>query len=124
GLNVHVNQKVTVQDFLVREHFVKDYERARILGNLRRHRVTTYVGTASFVDPHTISIKPQRAKETQIEGGVILIATGSHPYRPEGLPFTDPRIFDSDTILTLQEIPETMLVVGGGVMGCEYACIF
>jgi NAD(P) transhydrogenase len=124
GLDVNVKTKVTVQDFLVREHFVKDYERCRILENLRKHRVTTYVGTASFVDPHTVSIKPQRARETQIQGKVILIATGSHPHRPEGLPFTDPRLYDSDTILSLQEIPETMLVVGGGVIGCEYACMF
>jgi len=55
---------------------------------------------------------------------VILIATGSVPHRPDGLPFTDPRLYDSDTILSLQEIPETMLVVGGGVIGCEYACMF
>jgi len=124
GLDVNVKTKVTVQDFLVREHFVKDYERARILENLRKHRVTTYVGTASFVNPHTVSIKPQRARETQIQGKVILIATGSVPHRPDGLPFTDPRLYDSDTILSLQEIPETMLVVGGGVIGCEYACMF
>jgi NAD(P) transhydrogenase len=124
GLDVSMNKKVTVQDFLVRAHFVKDYERSRILENLRKHRVTSYVGMASFVDRHTVAIKPQRAHETQIRGDVFLIAAGSHPHRPEELPFTDPRIYDSDTILSLQEIPETMLVVGGGVIGCEYACMF
>ncbi len=124
GLDFTLKERVTVRDFLVRERFVKDFERARILENLRRHRVTMYVGTACFADPHTIAIKPQRSRECQIQGDVILIATGAHPYRPEVFPFTDPRVYDSDTILTLQEIPSTMLVVGGGVIGCEYACMF
>src|SRR5205807_10607477 len=86
--------------------------------------VTTYVGTASLEDAHTVAIRPQRSKDIQIHGDIILIATGSLPHRPDGLPFTDPRLFDSDTILTMQEIPPTMLVVGGGVIGCEYACMF
>src|SRR6185295_1762335 len=59
-----------------------------------------------------------------LRGDVILIATGSHPYRPHNLPFHDLRIFDSDTILNLAAIPPTMLVAGGGVIGCEYACMF
>src|ERR1043166_2079828 len=124
GLDFTLKEKVSVRDFMVRERFVKDFERARILENLRRHRVTMYVGTASFVDPHTIAIRPHRSRECQIEGQVILIAPGSPPYRPEVFPFTDPRVYDSDTILTLQEIPPSMLVVGGGVIGCEYACMF
>jgi NAD(P) transhydrogenase len=124
GLDLSFNKKVTIQDFMVREHVVKDYERARILSNLRKHHVTSYVGAARFIDSHTVAIKPSRSKEVQIQGDIILIATGSHPFRPEGFPFTDPRVFDSDTILTLQEIPPTMLVVGGGVIGSEYACMF
>ena len=59
----------------------------------------------------------------RIRGEVILIATGSYPYRPPNFPFHDPRVYDSDTILTLHEIPSRMLVFGGGVIGCEYACM-
>src|SRR5207244_31342 len=51
-------------------------------------------------------------------------ATGSYPFRPAGFPFHDPRVHDSDTILTLHEIPAALIVVGGGVIGCEYACMF
>jgi NAD(P) transhydrogenase len=86
--------------------------------------VTLYVGTASFVDPHTIAIKPDRCPEFHIQGDVILLATGSYPYRPTHFPFHDPRVYDSDTLLALHEIPSSMLVVGGGVIGCEYACMF
>jgi NAD(P) transhydrogenase len=124
GLHVGLKEKVTVRDFLARERYVVDSEHARILENLRRHKVTQFVGLASFVDPHTISVKPTRCPEFLVEGDKILIATGSYPYRPPVLPFHDPFVYDSDTILTLQEIPVSMLVLGGGVIGCEYACMF
>ena len=124
GVHFSIKEKVTVRDFLGRERLVKENERTRILDNLRRHRVTLYRGTASFVDPHTIAVQPARCPECHIEAEVVLIATGSYPYRPPGFPFHDPRIYDSDTILTVQDIPRSMLVVGGGVIGCEYACMF
>jgi NAD(P) transhydrogenase len=86
--------------------------------------VTLYSGAASFVDSHTIAVQPLRCSELRISGDVILIATGSYPYRPPLYPFHDPRVYDSDTILELRDIPRSMLVVGGGVIGCEYACMF
>jgi NAD(P) transhydrogenase len=124
GLDVKIKSEVTVRDLLARERLIKESERARIQENLKRHHVTLYAGTASFVDPHTIAVKPDRCPELHIEGKVILIATGTYPYRPPTFPFHDPRVYDSDTILDLHEIPRSMLVVGGGVIGCEYACMF
>jgi NAD(P) transhydrogenase len=59
-----------------------------------------------------------------LEGDVFLIATGSDPFHPPVLPFDDPRIYDSDTILDIHDLPRTMLIAGGGVIGCEYACMF
>jgi NAD(P) transhydrogenase len=103
---------------------VKETERARIQENLKRHSVALYTGSASFQDAHTIAVKPERCPAFPIHGDVILLATGSYPYRPPEFPFHDPRVYDSDTILALHEIPEALLVVGGGVIGCEYACIF
>jgi len=82
------------------------------------------MGEASFADSHTVTVKPNRCAEFQIQGDVILIATGSYPLRPANFPFHDPRVYDSDTIINLHEIPPSMLVVGGGVVGCEYACMF
>jgi NAD(P) transhydrogenase len=124
GLDLGVKKKVSVSDFMTKERFVKDKERFRILENLNRHHVTLFKGMASFVDPHTIAVKPERCPQQLLHGDVILIATGSYPYRPPVFPFHDPRVFDSDTILTIQGIPPSLLVVGGGVIGCEYACIF
>jgi NAD(P) transhydrogenase len=119
-----LKEQVTVRDFLGRERIVKETERARIMENLRRHQVTVYMGDASFVDAHTIAIKAQRCPPFEIKGDVVLIATGSYPYRPTHFPFHDSRVYDSDTIVNLHEMPATMLVVGGGVVGCEYACMF
>ena len=59
-----------------------------------------------------------------LRGEVILIATGSKPHRPPEIPFDDKSIFDSDSILTMDRIPKSMVIVGGGVIGCEYASIF
>jgi NAD(P) transhydrogenase len=119
-----LKEKVHISDFLAHERAVKDTERARIFENLRKHHITLFSGTAAFVDAQTIAVRPDRCPEMQIRADKILIATGSYPFRPKELPFYDPRICDSDTILMLHEIPNKMLVIGGGVIGCEYACMF
>ena len=124
GLQFTLKQQVNVRDFMARERYICDTERARIQANLKRHRVRVYSGTASFVDPHVVAIKPTGSPEIQVRGEKILIATGSSPYRPPIFPFHDPRVLDSDTVLTLRDMPGSMLVCGGGVIGCEYACMF
>src|SRR5262245_7692906 len=125
GLTYNLEERVNIQDFLAHERRVKDLERIRIINNLNRHGIHVFRGTASFVDEHTVTVCPVRCDPMPLHGDKILVATGSYPYRPKDLfPFTNPRIFDSDTILSLYEIPTSMLVVGGGVIGCEYACIF
>jgi NAD(P) transhydrogenase len=124
GITFSLKDKVTARDFLYREQQVVQSERLRIAENLRRHKVDLYQGVARFADAHTISIQPTQSAAVQIRGEVILIATGSRPYHPPVFPFHDVRVYDSDTILNLREIPRTMLIAGGGVIGCEYACLF
>ena len=124
GVNFSWKEKLTAKDFLYREQQVVESERSRIAENLKRHQIDVYPGVASFVDLHTVAVTSARGSPIHLKGDVILIATGSHPHRPPNLPFHDPRVFDSDTILNLDAIPPTMLVAGGGVVGCEYACMF
>lgn len=124
GISFSLKDKVTARDFLYRERLVVQSERTRIAENLKRHKVDLYSGFAAFEDAHTISITPQHSPSAFIRGEKILIATGSHPHHPPNLPFHDARVYDSDTILNLHDIPPTMLVAGGGVIGCEYACMF
>lgn len=124
GINFSLKDKVTARDFLYREQQVVQTERARISDNLKRHKVHLYNGFASFVDEHTVEVRPQHSSPAYLRGDVALIATGSHPHHPDNFPFYDARVYDSDTILHLREIPQTMLIAGGGVIGCEYACLF
>ncbi len=124
GIRLVLDHQVTISDFMTHERAVNERERARIGTNLDRHRVEVFRGSASLVDPHTVAVRPTSAPAVQLRGDVILIAVGSRPYHPPVFPFEDPRIDDSDTILQLPSIPPSMLVIGGGVIGCEYACMF
>ncbi len=126
GLDARLKDKVDIGRLMSRRKVVAEKEHRRIKANLEApyHNVTVYRGNAGFVGPHTIAVGRDSGPETLLTGSVILVATGSRPFRPPIFAVTDPRIVDSDTILGIPEIPETMLVVGGGVIGCEYACMF
>jgi len=88
-----------------------------------RNRIDVYFGTASFADEHSIDVVgPSRVEK--LVADQIIIATGSRPYRPADIDFNHPRIYDSDTILSLNHTPRRIIVYGAGVIGCEYASIF
>ena len=124
GIDLSIKDKVTARDFLYREGIVAESERTRISANLDRHNTDIIGGTAAFLDPHRISVTNAAGDEKEFTADNFLIATGSRPYRPENMPFDDSRVFDSDTILKMDTLPKSMLVAGGGVIGCEYACMF
>ena len=88
-----------------------------------RNRIDVYFGTASFADEHSIDVVgPSRVEK--LVANQIIVATGSRPYRPADIDFNHPRIYDSDTVLSLNHTPRRMIVYGAGVIGCEYASIF
>ncbi len=122
GVDLTSGSETNVEQFLHQERKVKDSERQRIDNNLHHHQIDTYHGVASFVDSHTIRV--DGADQTVLEGDVVLLATGSSPRHPSEYPFGDNRVYDSDSILSLNEMPKRMIVVGGGVIGTEYACTF
>ncbi|MBI5769433.1 MAG: Si-specific NAD(P)(+) transhydrogenase [Verrucomicrobia bacterium] len=124
GVSMSLKEKVTARDFLFRERQVQHTEHLRIIANLKRHHVALYNGSASFADAHTIRLENRGVAPVTLTADHVLIAVGSHPFRPPVFPFHDARVYDSDTILNLHDIPREMLVVGGGVIGCEYACMF
>ena len=102
---------------------MKNSECNRVKNNILRHNIEVYNGMGSFIDKKIIKVKSSDGKTKFLKGDIILIATGSSPRYPKNFP-TDPHIYDSDTILQIEKIPKKMVVVGGGVIGCEYACIF
>jgi NAD(P) transhydrogenase len=115
---------ISVPQFMVRKEWVVRTEIEQIERNLERHNIDLVQGTARFVDAHTVEVELAAGGTRRITFDIALIATGSSPRRPPGIPFDIPDVEDSDTILVLDRIPDTMTVVGGGVIGCEYASIF
>jgi NAD(P) transhydrogenase len=123
GIDYSLRENLTLNDFMHHERAVVESERQRILENIRSHHVELVRGEASFEDAHTISVFSKNGKR-QLCSDVILIATGTTPYRPPEIFFDDLRVFDSDTFLQMDRIPQSLAVIGGGVIGCEYASIF
>ena len=124
GVEVTVKREATVTDFLYREREVKRIERARIARSLAQNGVALITGRARFVDAHTVAVERPGEPEQRVSAGTFLLATGSRPHRPDPYAFESPRIHDSDEILCLDAMPRALVVVGGGVIGCEYACMF
>ena len=89
-------------------------------GRPRRHGVA---GAARLQPDRTVAIDTGD-DVVVVMADVVLIATGSSPFRPPSIPFDDPDVFDSDTILDIDSIPDSLVVIGGGPVGCEYASIF
>ncbi|WP_330925055.1 Si-specific NAD(P)(+) transhydrogenase [Candidatus Sororendozoicomonas aggregata] len=89
-----------------------------------RNRIDLFFGKGRFIDEHTIEVHENNGNAEQLHATNILIATGSRPFHPEDVDFNHPRVYDSDTILTLSHTPKRMIIYGAGVIGSEYASIF
>lgn len=124
GVDLRIKRDITVSDFMYRERAVVEGAWALIDENFKRHHITVVQGTARLVTPTTVEVSRYGADPRTITGDAILIATGSHPQQPKGIEVDGTIVVDSDSLLTLQKIPGRMIVIGGGVIGCEYACIF
>jgi len=89
-----------------------------------RNQVKLIRGRARFIDAQTIEVSDGKGYEENYHADAVVLATGSRPARPADVDFTHPRIFDSDTILNLKIMPQSITIYGAGVVGCEYASIF
>jgi NAD(P) transhydrogenase len=123
GIDYSLKDNLTVHDFMHHEREVVEMERARIFKNLALHKIEFVKGQAAFEDAHTVTVRGGAGSRT-LRGEVILISTGSKPHRPSEISFDDIHTFDSDTFLQMDRIPKSLAVIGGGVIGCEYASIF
>ena len=125
GASYRVKEKITPADLLARTQHVITKEVDVVRSQLMRNRVELYTGHGRFVDEHTVRIEdPNRAERVMVSGRYVIIATGTKPARPAGVEFDEERVLDSDGILDLKSIPSSMVVVGAGVIGIEYASMF
>ncbi|MEO7716791.1 MAG: Si-specific NAD(P)(+) transhydrogenase [Capsulimonas sp.] len=113
---------ITLDDLIFRCHQVIRTEIDVIREHMQRNNVEMVWGEAHFKDAHTIDIVRPSACET-IEADHIVIASGTTPARPNSITFDSERVLDSDSFLRLPALPKSIIIVGGGVIGTEYACM-
>ncbi len=116
-------RKITMDDLRRKLSQVIEHELDVIHEYLDRNQIDLISGDARFVDPHTVEVC-QDGQCVRAQADKILIAVGTKPARPAHIPFDGKTVFDSDELLALDHIPRSMIVVGAGVIGIEYALMF
>ena len=123
GANYHSKDQITMADLNFRVQRVIENEVSVIQDQLKRNGVDIYHGMAKFMDPHHIRVENNNGF-AELEGEYIIIATGTKPAANPKVPINGRNIINSDQILSMPQVPRTLIVVGGGVIGVEYACMF
>jgi NAD(P) transhydrogenase len=125
GIRTSIDPEIPVADFTWRQRRVVQRELELVNESLGAYQIEVHRGHGKFLDPHRVGLfDPEGELDAIFHGEVVVISTGSRPNRPRDVPFDMETVFDSDTILDLPRIPKTMLVLGAGVIGVEYASIF
>lgn len=124
GHDYRLKQSITVDDLAQRLQFSIQHEVAVIQNQLRRNGVEIVTGEASFADPAVVEVTDRDGGVTPYQAKKIFLATGTHPRRPENIPFDDRIVIDSDGVFRMTSIPRSLIVYGAGVIGVEYASMF
>lgn len=125
GASYRVKSDITVEDLFARTQHVIGREIEVVRAQLLRNHVDILPGTGAFLDPRTVAVVDEDGvHRTQVTSRFVVIATGSRPHRPGTVQFDDRTTVDSDGVLALERIPTTMVVVGAGIIGIEYASMF
>jgi NAD(P) transhydrogenase len=123
GLGLTLDPEATVAQLRARTARVIEAAADAVRGNLERHAIELVHGEARLGSDRTVHVT-NAGQERILRGDILLIATGSRPFRPASIPFDDPDVHDSETVLDIDRPFDSMVVVGGGAVGCEYASIF
>jgi NAD(P) transhydrogenase len=124
GQSYRVKEDITIADLTARTQHVIAREIDVIRNQLARNHVHLYVGTARFITPRTISVTNESGNSVELGADKIVIAVGTKPAHPSTVEFDGETIVDSDQILGIAKVPSSMVVVGAGVIGIEYASMF
>ncbi len=124
GVGIGLGSNVTVELLHVRSAEVSELMAQAVLHNLERHHIELVHGEATLGTDRSVTVTAPDGSSRSISADVVLIATGSRPFHAPGIPFDDPDVHDSSTILDIGTIPARLVVIGGGPVGSEYASIF
>jgi NAD(P) transhydrogenase len=124
GRGYRVKQDISAHDLISRLHKTLDHEVEVLQHQFMRNSVKNIHALAKFTGPNRAALTTETGETSEIEFSNALISVGTRPHRPDNIPFDQNRIFDSDEILDMKTLPRTLTVIGGGVIGVEYATIF
>jgi len=124
GVSVELDSDATLQKLMARKNAIAISESKRIRENLERHEVSYLQGHGRLAGDERVSVEAADGTTSEVEAEIVLIATGSVPRQPDGIAFESDRIHDSDEILRIDNIPKSLTILGAGVIGSEYACMF
>lgn len=124
GRAYRVKDDIEAEDLRTRLHKTLDFEVDVLEHQFNRNHVDTLHGAAKFTGPHELEVATEAGETQRITFQKALVATGTRTYRPDNVPFNGTTILDSDEFLRLARIPRSLVVVGAGVIGVEYATMF
>ncbi len=122
GANYAVKHNITMADLLAKANHVIHSETDVIHSQMRKAGVSCFFGDAEFLSPHVVRVETG-ADPVELTGKHILLAVGTQPARPASLPFTPGKVIDSNELIELRDLPRSIVIVGGGVIGTEYAAM-
>ena len=123
GMNYRVKEKITMADLSFRVQHVIRTEIDVTQAQLSRNNVEMLTGTASFVDATTLDVENSRGK-SRVTAPMVVVAVGTKPAASDRVLINGHNVINSDQILSMTDLPRTLIVVGGGVIGVEYTCMF
>ena len=124
GFEIAFKKNVTVQELMHRKNIVVENEMMVIIDQLHRNGISLFGGAARFIDAHTIGIFEGDKQTGILEADFVVVATGTRPLHLPGIYYDGKHVFDGESILDLKDMPQHMAILGGGVIGCEWASIF
>ncbi|PXW80074.1 NAD(P) transhydrogenase [Ruegeria sp. P4] len=124
GRAYRVKDQIKAEDLKARLHMTLDHEVDVLEHQFNRNHVDMLAGMAHFTGPNEVEVEVEAGDTTRVTGEKFLIATGTRTYRPDTVPFNGKTVVDGDEFLEMEEIPRSLIVVGAGVIGVEYATMF
>ncbi len=124
GRAYRVKEAIGADDLKARLHKTLDHEVDVLEHQFNRNHVDTLNGFARFIGPNSVEVATEGGETTKLSADRFLISVGTKTYRPDDVPFNGRTIVDSDEFLELTQIPRSLVVVGAGVIGVEYATMF
>ncbi|MBY3036615.1 MULTISPECIES: Si-specific NAD(P)(+) transhydrogenase [Rhizobium] len=124
GRSYRVKEEISADDLRRRLLITLNHEVEVLEHQFARNRVQHIRGKASFIDASTLQVIKDDGETTQVTAASVLLAVGTKPFRPDYMPFDGKTVLDSDELLDIQDLPRSMVVIGAGVIGIEYATIF